>query len=821
MEFLVWHYTKGVEYYLNSWFSVFGWVYHYFSPPLLLRSLFAPWKRLVIVDRQPGFNFSRWFQNFTFNLVSRMIGAIVRFILFFAGMIIIIMAFLGGVAGFVFWLTMPVFSLPVFDKYKNQPINFVAKITSEIKEKQQPPLKLIFANSAGRFVAQHLGITVEDLIQEANDPGLDYSNIKAQNYSDLIRFLVEGKVWSDSFYRKHLFSKDDFVLAASWWDSVREAETRIESQSYKNPGLGMELMFGYTPYLSQYSTNLSAPQSFAHHLIGREETVSQIERTLTAGQSVALVGPPGVGRKTVVFEFAHRAIQGQFGAQMAYRRVYEFDYNYLLAEAADLNRKKTNLAQVLEEASVAGNIIIMFRDLHRLTNAEVEGYDFTDIFEEYLGKRDLKIISVSTPQEYERFISPNMRLRKYLEKVEIKPPLKEEALEILIEAAREWEEKRKITLTVPALRKMLDESDRYISETPFPEKVLELLDSLVVYLEQTRKNVATITEVDKILAEKTGISFARLTKSEQKLLGKLEEIIHKRLINQDSAVKLIAKSLRARTVGVSKSDRPLGSFLFLGPTGVGKTETAKVLANVYYGSEEEIIRFDMAEYAGAEGLERLIGSVYKNMPGALTTAIKNKPASLLLLDEIEKASTPIFNLFLSLLDEGVMTDAFDRKVNGRHLFVIGTSNAGAEYIRQLVKEGVKGEEMQKKVIEYVLEKQIFAPEFINRFDGVVVYEPLTREHLQFIAKLMLKDLAKNLKMRGIKLEITDEAAAKLAEDGYDPAFGARPMRRVLNLAIGDAVGKAILDEVIGEGDTIKIIPGEAKEEYGVEKVQQL
>ena len=608
------------------------------------------------------------------------------------------------------------------------------------------------------------------------------------------------------------------ILAAGWWDRKQSEETSFDEPYFGRPGIALELTFGYTPVLNQYSVDLSLPQSFSHRLIGRGQIVSRMERVLTAGSSVLLMGQPGVGKKTVVLEFARRAASGELGREMAYKRVLEFDYNALLSNATDVNKKKTELAEILAEASSAGNIILMFRDIQRLINPEVEGYDFTDVIEGHLEKRALKIIAVSTNTEYERFIAGNLRIRKYLEKVEVTPPTKDEAMQILIDAAKRWELLTGLLITVSSLRHILDESDRYITEVPFPEKALELLDAVISLKEQQGGGILVIDDVNIVLAEKTGISFARLTGEEKKRLEKIEDIIHERLIDQDIAISLIGKTLRAKTVGVVKEDRPLGSFLFLGPTGVGKTETAKVLAKVYYGASENILRFDMAEYSGREGLERLIGSVSKNLPGALTTAIKNKPASLLLLDEIEKATKEIYNLFLSLLDEGIITDAFGKKIVCRHLFVIGTSNAGAEFVRQLVNRGISGEELQKSVVNHVLEKEIFSPEFLNRFDGVVVYEPLKPDDLVKIAHLMLLELAENLKKKNITLTLTDDTAQKLAKDGYDPAFGARPMKRILNIVLGDLIGRAILKGEINEGDKIKLLPGEGKEEFRLEKV---
>lgn len=818
MEFLAWHYTQGLQFYIESWAATFNWIIHYFSLALLLKTLFMPWKRLIEVDKTPGFNFEKAFRVFTFNLISRGIGAVVRIILFWTGLILILMAFLAGVSGLIFWTIMPFFGLSVYKKYKGQPKIFVADLMDKIRISNKNPLDIVFNNEAGRFILSHIGFQLDEIINASDPQKISFKNFNPETYADIIRLLIKEKVWKEDFFNKKDVGFEDLELSAGWWDSKKNEETKLGEANLGRPGIALELTFGYTPTLNQYSVDLSIPQSYSHRLIGRQQIVSRMERILTSGQSIVLMGQPGVGKKTVVLEFARRAASGQLGPKMSYKRILEFDHNSLLSEASDVNKKKTRLAEILAEAAYAGNIILMIRDIQRLTNSEVEGYDFTDVFEQYLEKKDLKIIAMCANADYERFIASNMRLRKYLEKVEVIPPTKDEALQIIVEAAARWEKLGNLTITVGAIRNILEESDRFVTDVPFPEKALELLDAVVTYNQQKGDKIVTIEDTNAVLGEKTGISFAKLTPEEKKRLGDIEKMIHSRLVNQNIAVDLIGKTLRAKTIGVIKEKRPLGSFLFLGPTGVGKTETAKVLAEVYYGSEENILRFDMAEYSGREGLERLIGSISKNQPGSLTTAIKNRPASLLLLDEIEKASREIYNLFLVLLDEGVMTDAFGKKIGAGNLFVIGTSNAGAEYIRQLVGQGVRGEELQKKVVNFVLEKEIFSPEFLNRFDGVVVYEPLSKEHLIEIAKLMLSDLRENLKKKNIELVAGDDVAFKLAEDGFDPAFGARPMRRIVNITLGDLIGKSLIQGTIEDGDNIKIVAGQGKEEFFVKKV---
>ncbi|MBN1168670.1 ATP-dependent Clp protease ATP-binding subunit [Candidatus Woesebacteria bacterium] len=819
MQFLSWHYSSGLQLYMQRWMRAFDWVLHYFSISELLGSLFAPWKRLIEDDDSPGFNPQKFFEILTFNLISRFIGAAVRACLIFVSVLLLIMAFFAGIFGLIVWMIIPPLSYPAYKKVINSPENFMNWLNYKIAiAKDKDILVLIFGNDAGKFVSEHIGVELKNLLELADNTKIDKADLTYKSFRETIDHLVEKGVWGKDNFRKLGLLGSDLIDAAGWWEKKRHDETTFEPEGFGRPGIALELLYGYTPTLNQYSVDMSTPQSYSHHLIGRENVVSQMERVLTGGHSVVLVGEPGVGKKTVVLEFARRASSGNLGPALAHRRILEFDYNSLLSEASDLNQKKRNLSLALKEAAYAGNIILMVRDIHRLTHPEVEGNNFTDVFEENMQDRDLKIIAVTTPSDYEKFIVPNMRLRKFLADVKVTPPTKEQAFEILMEAAQDWEKKSQYTITIPTLRKILDESDKYITETPFPEKALELLDSVILYCDQQQKSSVTVEDANVVLAEKTGVSFSNLTDQDKGKLAQIEDIIHKRLINQEAAVDLIGKSLRSKTVGVAKEKRPTGSFLFLGPTGVGKTETAKVLAKVYFGSEENILRFDMAEYAGQEGLERLIGSVSKNQPGVLTTAIKNKPSSLLLLDEFEKAPREIFNLFLALLDEGMITDAFGKKIIARHLFVIATSNAGAEYIRQLVNRGMSGEQLQKEVVNHVLEKGIYTPELLNRFDGVIVYEPLKHEHLIKIAYILLKEMADNLENKGIKLNITQELADKVAKDGYEPEFGARPMKRVINLILGDLLGKAILTNEVREGDTIEIVPGQGSESYIYRKI---
>lgn len=815
MSFLSWHLTYGLSYYANRYVYTLRGIIHYFSLPVLLTSLFAPWKRLIITEKKPGFDLLNSLQTLSFNLISRGIGAVARIFLFVIGMFVLILFFVFGAIGFIVWIVFPLLSLGVYTRYKKRP-DFMAKnIYTAMHGKY--PVKVFFESEPGEFIAKHLGVGSEKLVSGAKAIEID-KRVIPKSISEVVEILIRAEVWDKMFLKEINVSEKDILLAANWWDRKQtEGALPDAPTGFDYAGIGRELLFGYTPLLRQYSTDMGARTDFTHHLIGRGEVVSRIERTLTGGKSVILTGEPGVGKKTVVYEFARRAVTGEFGGDLAYRRVLELDYNFVFSGSTDKNKKKQELSNILVEASAAGNIILVLRDLHRLTSQEIEGMDLTDVLETHLERGKLKIISVSTSEDYEKYLARNARLRKFFEEVEVVEPTTEEAYQILLEAAEDWEKKKHFTITIPALTRIMEGSRQYVTDTPFPEKALEILDAVVFLNDQEKTDeVIDVSDVNRVLSEKTGISFASLGKDEAARLANLEEIIHERLVNQEAAVNLIAKILRSKSLGVVESKRPIGSFLFLGPTGVGKTETAKVLARVYFGSSDKILRFDMAEYVGREGLERLVGSQTNNQPGVLTTAIKNKPASLLLLDEIEKAPPEVFNLFLAVLDEGIITDAFGKYISCSNLFIIATSNAGAEYIRELVSR--REDDLQGKVIDYILKNNIFSPEFINRFDGVVVYEPLTPLHLIKVAQILLAELAIGLEKKNISISFSDEAVKKLSVDGYEPEFGARPMRRIIELSIGDLLGKAILSGEIRSGDKVRIVPGSGKGEFLWEKI---
>jgi ATP-dependent Clp protease ATP-binding subunit ClpC len=788
MNFISWHYSFGLHWYWVKLRNSLRSVNHQFSLPFLLPTLFSPWRKLSRVEKRPGFHPDQELADASFNFISRIIGALVRISLLIIGLTLLIVVFLGGVAGGVFWLLFPFLSYGIYSRFHSQPKEVVGKIINDLTN-EKDSAKAIFNSSAGGFVATHLGVTPSDLI--AVFPG-KIDPKRSESFYELVKQI--SPLYSEKLAASLGFVLEDVLLASRWWDYRRGVKTAFEEEPvYESAGIGKTLVSGYTPNLDRVATDMASLTNFSHHLIGRAEVVVRMEQTLTSGRSVILSGAPGVGKKTVVHEFARRAVTGQLGDALSFKRILELDTTTILAGAKDISERKKRLSDLLSEAEYAGNIVLVIKNIERLLNSKLEGFDFTDIFSSHLESGRLMLIGIVDSNLYDQFIDSNQLIKKYSERIEVPEVTKEGALEILLIASREIEKKTGIIVTIPAIREAISSSDRYITDTPFPEKAIELLDTVVI--DAKEKNLKSITpeEVKKALSQKTGIPSTILSESHKQKLSEIEDLIHKRLVNQHQATSLIGKILRSKSTGVVSSKRPVGSLLFLGPTGVGKTETAKALAEVYFGDENNLKVFNMAEYATAEGVDILLGSAVRSTPGLLTLQLSNHPASLVLFDELEKAPKEVVNLLLALLEEGQITDHTGKKVVATHSFFIATSNAGAEQIRQLVNAGKSGEELQKEIVDHVMSERIFSPELLNRFDGVVVYEPLSREHLIEVARRTVAKTILDPKNLGpSKITVDESVYEKIAKDGYEPSLGARPVRRLVELEVGDVLAKARL-----------------------------
>lgn len=477
---------------------------------------------------------------------------------------------------------------------------------------------------------------------------------------------------------------------------------------------------------------------------------------------------------------------------------------------------------ICDEIARAGNIVLYIQDIEGLigiTAGAKESVDLSRVLADELSKGYFFVLATATSANWNKHIESSS-LGNVLQKVEVKEPEVNEAIQILEAKVGGVEYQNKVIFSYDALSKAVTLSDRYLHERFLPEKAIEILRESAHYTHSKKGEGAVVAgeDVAEVVAQKTKIPVTAVTEAESDKLLRLEEVMHHRVIGQDEAVKMVAAALRRSRAELREGKRPIANFLFLGPTGVGKTETAKTVAEVYFGSEENMVRLDMSEYQDQASIYKLIGAPAGDSPGFLTEAIRKNPFTLLLLDEIEKAHPDILNVFLQVMDDGRLTDNQGRTIDFTSVILIATSNAGSPAIQEGIRGGLSIEAIKDRLINTDL-KPYFRPEFLNRFDGVIVYKPLAESEIQTIARLMLDKIAKQLENKhGIIFEVTPEGVAALASAGFDPVFGARPLRRVIQEKVEDGLANLLLTKQVGRRDKIIF---EADGNFKVEKAREI
>ena len=538
-------------------------------------------------------------------------------------------------------------------------------------------------------------------------------------------------------------------------------------------------------------------------LINREKEMKELLRAIEGGrQSVVLVGPPGVGKKSIIAGLAERMVSERVPKILQDKRLVKLSLPHIVSAEGGAGAEE-RLLVALQEVGMSGNIILVIEGIDQLV-ASSGGVDLSSILAGELDKRYTFVIGTTTPQGHtliERSI-----LATKLEKILVGEPERTDAIQVLQAKIGAIESKQKVVFTYAAVEALIDLSLRYMHETYLPQKAIVLAEEVALQVSQSGGEWARIgkEQVAQLISEKTNVPVTQVGEAEGQKLLNLETEIHKRVIGQDEAVKAVSSALRRARADLRSAERPIANFLFLGPTGVGKTELAKATAEVYFGAEEAMIRFDMSEYQDKLSLIRLIGTSGES--GLLTEAVRLNPFSLVLLDELEKAHPDILNLFLQVMDDGRLTDGTGRTIDFTNVILIATSNAGTQFIQDAVACGDALESIKAQLIEEEL-KQIYKPEFLNRFDGVMVFKPLTQEDVVAIAYLMMKKIADRLAAKGISFRASDEAVHELAKKGFDPKFGARPLRRVLQEDVDNAVADFLLRGQVTRRDTLVLGEG--------------
>ena len=656
------------------------------------------------------------------------------------------------------------------------------------------------------FQKKHERAGVEDMLCALSEHNQIFKNVltksklKPKDISNLCNWLERAE--------------EQIAQEKRFWDAKNLA---------KKGSLAKDWASAYTITLDQYSINWSKLMRHQHYdQVGHFAEIEQMEKILCRSKinNALLVGRPGVGKKNIIKALAQKSSFGLGPRQLGYKRIIQLNLPALIAQLSSIEEVEVALQKIFEESVFAGNVILVIDEFHNyFGNVNKAGaVNISAILGPFLDSAKFQIVAITTVSGFTQ-IERNASTSSLFEKVKVPELNKEETLRYLENSTPKFENRQGVFISYPAMKSAIDYSERYLEDIPFPKKALDLLDEVVVHT--AKKGGAKIVmpdDVAEIITKKTQVPVGDVEIKEKEKLLNLEKLIHQRLINQEEAVKEISQSMRRARAEIKVRKKPIGTFLFLGPTGVGKTEAAKALSAIYFGREDKMIRLDMSEFQSTQDITRLIGST--EQIGLLTSKVRRNPFSLILLDEIEKAHPNILNLFLQVLDEGRLTDGLGRRVNFLNCIIIATSNAGAAIIVRDLEEDTKMDLVKKDLMSMLFERKMFRPEFINRFDAVVVFKPLNKRHLLGISALMLGKVRDGLKLKEIDFKITQTLKEKIVELGYSPAFGAREMKRAIQNTVENVLAKAILSDQIIKGDRIEIEPQGPGEDFKIIKVQK-
>lgn len=635
-------------------------------------------------------------------------------------------------------------------------------------------------------------------------------------FIDFVLALYEANPFFNHLLEESDIKEDALGNILAWVRRTFEEERKkyFWQEDYYIEGIGRNWASGYTPFLNLFSQDMTAyvqNANLEYQSKSRIDLISEMQDVLTKSDrnNIILVGDPGVGKKTLVYSLAQMISRGQTYRSLAYKHFVQLDIAKILGGVSGKSEIEARFNRIFGEVNHAGNIILFIDNLSTLLGGkaeEVGEIDASDYIAPYLDSAKVQIITTISYEDYKNKLQANTSLEELFNKIEVKELTKDEVIPSIEHLISFIEVKHKVIFTYKSVRHLVELADRYIHDRPFPQKAVDLLTELGVRNEKIGKCVIDIEDVDELIEQRVKIPVGKVKGKEKETLLNLEGKLHERVINQEEAITAVANALRRARAGLEKKNKPIGSFLFIGPTGVGKTETAKALAWAYYGSENNMIRFDMSEFQQISNINELLGSKVGTefIPGRLTQGVKNNPFTLVLFDEIEKAHPNILNLFLQILDEGKITDGAGRSVDFTNTIIIATSNAGSEKIREYLNKGLSAKQLGDVIIDYLLTKGVFRPEFINRFDKVVCYKPLTVEQVIEVVKIMARKLGKTLTEKDIYFEITPDAIEKIAKEGYDPVFGARPLARLIQEKIENQIAVKMLSGELKKGGKIVI-----------------
>ena len=678
------------------------------------------------------------------------------------------------------------------------------------------PVKLLSAKISEGFVAQkgnRAPLPNDDVIQilfhayeqayDAREPQVHVTELLLATVGQSSH--IQGILYDIEVDNEKLYGVVEWVRIRNKLRRQYHATLRAGSHVSKH-GIDKAMTAVATPFLNHFSTDLTLASMYGHHepCVARDKEIDEIFRIVEAGrQSIVLVGEHGVGKRSIIEGIVERMIQDVVPKRMQDKRLVQISTSALLA-GTTVSGAQERLLHMAQEIAKAKNIILCIHNISDLMggSADAPGLDVAGTLSDLMRSGNILVLATSTVDGFNKHISRS-RLASAMTRVNIKEMETDQAIQVLQAKAGYIEYTHNVFFSYNSLAAAVEYAKRFFHDQCLPQSAIEIISEVASYTKNTRGEHVLVSQDDvaRVTGEKTGIPTTSLTENEADKLLRLEDEMHKRVVGQFEAVNSVANALRRARMQVRSLDRPMANFLFLGSTGVGKTELAKTIAEVYFGGEEQMIRVDMSEYQNTDSIYRLIGQPGKQGTGLLTEAVRQKPFSLVLLDELEKAHPRILDIFLQVFDDGRLTDSVGRVIDFTNTIIIATSNAGTAFIQSAIREHKNMEDIRKTLFSQEL-KQHFRPEFINRFDGVVVFKPLLLDDIKHIAGIMLARVEAELDEKGMKFRVTEEGLSTLAQHGYDPEYGARPMRRAIQDHVENAIAEILLRGEASRGETI-------------------
>ncbi|MFZ1655159.1 MAG: AAA family ATPase [Candidatus Moraniibacteriota bacterium] len=817
MNFFLWYYTIGILSISRIAGNYIRYVLHRFNIVGLFRTLISPWKRDISFHTWRGLHPILFAQALVNNIITRLLGAIVRSVVLMSGfgaialmavLVILLSLFaavaplvliggsviigavfgtIAGMAAFVMAIILTIVAVLTWHEYERGRIDY-ALLPEHAPWRDRALMRL--GLSPKSVTAETIGVP------EKRAAFLTEKRIAPEHFDRA--WAIEGAVYA---------AKDR--LSRFWeWEQLR-----------RDPRIGKYWAYAYTPRLDHYIMDLSE-HDFSNYarqeLIGRESVMEMLTLTLSRpnDNSALLIGDPGIGKRSIVHAFARCIRENRFtDTVIDEARVAIFDLGQVISDARSQGIDPKGLLRDLLNGTVyAGNVVLVIENINLFLDPESD-MAVGDVLNDYLSLPTCRIIGLMTGEAYHTLGQRQIPALKYFEAIQVPEPTKDEVIAILVDTFKPLERNRPV-FTIQALHAIIDGAERYNWEMPFPERAVDLAQEVLIYWEK-HPDLAFIerTVVEDFLEAKSGIPMGEANEEERQKLLHLEALLHERVIGQAEAIKQMSEAFRKARTGLGNDKKPIGSFLFLGPTGVGKTETAKALAAVYFGDEDRMVRLDMSEFQTPQSIDELIGSAEMNVQGRMTSLIKERPYSILLLDELEKAYPRALDLFLQILDEGYVTDGFGHKVNFRNTIVIATSNAGADLIHVATNAGRSMVDIKDELMDAIIAKGTFRPEFLNRFDGVILFNSLTSEEMEQVTALKLQAFADKLyKEKKVKLTFTPEAVRTVVAKGYEREYGARSINRYIADVVEDTIVKRLLEGTLAEGTEVTFTEHDLGEE---------